>query len=214
MIKLYGNKISPPCNKVEICLNALGIDYEFISLDLFKGENKTDKYLAINPSGKVPTIEDGKLKLFESNAIIKYLCRKVKSDFYPNDLIQQAEIDKWCDFVSQHLNMQGYLPLAFNKFVAKKIGLEPNANEIKKGEEFINRFLPVIESQLNKTKYLAGEKLTIADFCLLASIDPSELIEVDLKSYPKLLAWRKNLQSQDFYQKTHKFYGECMMAKK
>ena len=214
MIKLYGNKISPPSNKVEICLNALGMDYEFISLDLFRGENKTAKYLAINPSGKAPAIEDGKVKLSESNAIMKYLCRKVKSDFYPDDLLQQAEIDMWCDFISQHLNMQGYLPIAFNRFVAKKIGIEPNPNEIKKGEEFINRFLPIIENQLNKTQYLAGDKLTIADFCLLASIDPSELIEVDLKPYSKLLAWRKNLQSKDFYQKTHRFYGESMMTKK
>lgn len=214
MIKLYGNKISPPSNKVEMCLNALNMNYEFISLDLFKGENRTDKYLAVNPFGKAPAIEDEKIKLSESNAIMKYLCRKAKSDFYPEDLVQQAEIDMWCDFVSQHLNMQGYLPIAFNKFVAKKIGLEPNEKEIKKGQEFVNRFLPIIENQLNKKKYLAGDKLTIADFCLLASIDPSELIEVDLKPYSKLLEWRKNLQSQDFYQKTHKFYGESIMAKK
>ena len=214
MIKLYGTKISPPCNKVEMCLNALGMEYEFISLDLFKGANRTAEYLAINPFGKVPAIEDGTLKLSESNAIMKYLSKKAKSDLYPDDLVKQTEIDRWCDFVSQHINIQGYLPIAFNKFVAKKIGFEPNSNEIKKGEELLKKLLPLIEEQLNKTKYLAGDKLTIADICLLASVDPSELIELDLKPYPKLSAWRKDLQSQDFYQKTHKFYGESMMAKK
>lgn len=214
MIKLYGNKVSPPCNKVEMCLNALGMDYEYISLNFSKGENRTDKYLAINPIGKIPAIEDNGYKLSESNAIIKYLCRKVKSDYYPGDLVEQAEVDKWCDFVSQHLTTQGYIPVVFNKLASKILGFEPNLAEIKKGEGFINRFLPMIESQLNKTKYLAGEKLTIADFCLLASIDPSDLIGVDLKQYPKLFAWQENLKSQDFYQKTHKFYGERMMAKK
>ena len=214
MIILYGNKLSPPCNKVEMCLNALGMDYEYISLDFSKGENRTDKYLAINPTGKLPAIDDDGYKLYESNAIIKYLCRKVSSDYYPNDLVQQTEIDKWCDFISQHLTTQGYMPVAFNKLASKIMGFKPDANEIKKGEESINRFLPVIESQLNKTRYLAGEKLTIADICLLSSIDPSDLIGVDLKSYPKLFAWRENLKSQDFYKKTHRFYGECMMAKK
>ena len=214
MIKLYGNKFSPPSNKVEMCINLLGLEYEFVFVDLLKGHQRTGEFLSITPFGKVPVLVDGNFKLSESNAIIKYLCKKSKSDLYPSGLEEQAEVDMWCDFITQHLTMGAYVKVMFNKVVAPRIGVEPDQRAIKEGYEFIGKYLSLIEERLNKTKFLARDKMTIADISLLSTIDPSELIEVDLKPYPKLLTWRKNLQSQDFYQKIHKFYGESMMAKK
>lgn len=214
MIKLYGNRFSPPSNKVEMCMNLLGLEYEFIFVDLPKGEQRKSEFLSITPFGKVPVLVDGNFNLSESNAIIKYLCRKTKSDLYPSDLEKQAETDMWCDFIAQHLTVGAYLKVMFNKIVAPRIGIEPDQRSIKEGYEFINKYLTLIEEQLNKTKFVAGDKMTIADICLLAIIDPSEVIGVDLKAYPKLNALRENLKSQSFYQKVHKFYGESMMTAK
>ncbi len=214
MIKLYGHKFSPPSNKVEMCMNLLSLEYEFIFIDLLKGQQRTNDFLSLAPFGKVPVLVDGNFKLSESNAIMKYLCKKSKSDLYSADFEKQAEIDMWCDFIAQHITMQGYAKVMFSKMVAPRIGVEPDQRAIKEGYENLNNFLSIIEEKLGKTKFLAGDKMTIADISLLSTIDPSEMIEVDLKLYPKLFAWRKNLQSQDFYQKTHKFYGESMMAKK
>ena len=214
MIKLYGNKFSPPSNKVEMCLNLLGVEYEFAFVDLLKGEQRTKDFLSISSFGKVPVLVDGNFKLSESNAIIKYLCKKSKSDLYSTDFEKQAEIDMWCDFIAQHLVMQGYAKIMFNKMVAPRVGVEPDQRAIKEGYENLNKFFSIIEEKLSETKFLGEDKMTIADISLLSTIDPSELIEVELKPYPKLLAWRKNLQSKDFYQKTHKFYGESMMTKK
>ena len=214
MIKLYGNKFSPPSNKVEMCINLLGLEYEFVFVDLLKGEQRTSDFLSITPFGKVPVLVDGNFKLSESNAIIKYLCKKSKSDLYPSDLEKQAEVDMWCDFISQHLTVGAYVKVIFNKMVAPRIGVEPDQRSIKEGYEFIGKYLSLIEEKLNKTKFLAGDKMTIADISLLAIVDPSEIIDIDLKPYPKLTAWRSSLKAQSFYQKVHKFYGESMMAKK
>lgn len=214
MIKLYGNKFSPPSNKVEMCINLLGLEYEFIFVDLLKGEQRKSEFLSITPFGKAPVLVDGNFNLSESNAIIKYLCKKTKSDLYPSDLEKQAEVDMWCDFISQHLSLGAYLKVMFNKMVAPRIGIEPDQKSIKEGYEFINKYLALIEEKLNKTKFLAGDKMTIADICLLATIDPSEVIEVNLKTYPKLNALRDGLKSQSFYQKVHQFYGESMMMTK
>ena len=74
MIKLYGNKLSPPSNKVEMCINLLGLEYEFVFVDLLKGQQRTSDFLSLTPFGKIPVLVDGKFKLSESNAIIKYLC--------------------------------------------------------------------------------------------------------------------------------------------
>ena len=214
MIKLYGHKFSPPSNKVEMCINLLGLEYEFVFIDLLKGQQRTNDFLSLTPFGKVPVLIDENFKLSESNAIVKYLCKKAKSDLYPFGLEEQAEVDMWCDFIAQHLAMGAYVKVIFNKMVAPRIGIEPDQRSIKEGYEFIGKHLSLVEEKLNKTKFLAGDKMTIADISLLAIVDPSELIEVDLKTYPKLTAWRDSLKSQSFYQKVHKFYGESMMAKK
>jgi len=213
MIKLYGNRFSPPSNKVEMCLNLLGIEYEFVFVDLLNGEQRKPEFLTLTSFGKVPFLVDGNFKLSESNAIMKYLCRKTKSDLYPSGLEEQAEVDKWCDFISQHLAM-AYGKVIFNKMIASKMGLEPDERSMKEGYEFLSKYFPLIEEKLNKTKFMAGDKMTIADILLVATIDPSEMVEVDLKAFPKLIALRNSLKSQSFYQKVHKVYGESMMMAK
>lgn len=211
MLKIYGFDFSSPANKVRMCANALGLDYEYIRVDMLAGEHKSEKYLAINPAGKVPAIDDDGFTLFESNAIMRYLCDKADSSYYPKDPRKRAIVDQWCDFVSIHVYM-ALGRVVFNRIVAPEIGVEVDERSIKDGLEFLGNFLPVIDGQLGKTKFLAGDELTIADFCLLATVDPAEMAELDLAPYAKLTAWREHLRAEDFYRKVHKFFGESMMA--
>lgn len=213
MLTIYAMELSAPGLKVLYVANALGLQYEKKGVNLAAGEGQKPEYLAIHPAGKVPAMVDGDFKLFESNAIIKYLARKKNSDFYPNDLQKQAVIDQWIDFTSFHV-MDGVARVLWNKVFAPRMGREVDANSMKCGYEFLNRYLPIIEQQLGKNKYIAGDKLSLADFVLLACTDPLETIEVDIKKYPKLAKWREGFITQDFYQKVHKFYGESLLAKK
>ena len=90
MLKIYGIDFSPAANAVRMCANALGLDYEYKVLDVFEGEHKTDAYLALNPFGKLPVIDDDGFLLFESSAIVKYLSRKAGSKLYPDEPLDQA----------------------------------------------------------------------------------------------------------------------------
>ncbi|MCH7635437.1 MAG: glutathione S-transferase family protein [Proteobacteria bacterium] len=211
MLKIYGFDFSSPANKVRMCANALGLEYEYIQVNMQEGEHKSDKYLAVNPAGKVPAIDDDGFTLFESNAIMKYFCDKSSSSYYPKDPLERAVVDQWCDFVSIHVYM-ALGRVVFNKIVAPQMGFDVDERSLRDGQVFLGQFLPVIEGQLGKTELLAGDELTIADFCLLATVDPAEMIELDLTPYPKLNAWRENLRAQEFYQNVHKFFGESMMA--
>ena len=211
MLKIYGFDFSSPANKVRMCANALGLEYEYIQVNMREGEHKSDKYLAVNPAGKVPAIDDDGFTLFESNAIMKYFCDKSSSSYYPKDPLKRAIVDQWCDFVSIHIHM-AFVRVTFNKIVAPQMGFDVDERSLRDGQVFLGQFLPVIEGQLGKTELLAGDELTIADFCLLATVDPAEMIELDLTPYPKLNAWRENLRAQEFYQNVHKFFGESMMA--
>ena len=194
-----------------MCANALGVDYEYVRLDLAAGEHQSAAHLARHPAGKVPVIDDDGMILFESDAITKYLSRKAGSDYYPSEPVEQALVDQWCDFASAHLHT--HIGKVFlNKVIAPRMGLDVDAAAVSEARGFLDRFLPAIEGQLAKTVYLAGDRMTVADFCLLAVLDPAGAIELDLTKIPELQAWRDRLRAQPFYQRVHKFFGETMMA--
>ena len=210
MLRIYGHPLSAPTNKVRMCAHAAGLDYELVVIDLSRGEHKGEEYLAINPAGQVPAIDHDGFRLFESNAISKYLA-KSRPGLYPGEPSAQALVDQWCDFVS-NLVMPGIGRILFNKLLAPQIGVPVDAAAISEGEQMLARALPIVEAQLNAHAYLAGDEFSIADIALLATIDPAEAIALDLGPYPKLSAWRQQLCGQDFYTRVHKYYGEGATA--
>ncbi|MGB1799634.1 MAG: glutathione S-transferase family protein [Gammaproteobacteria bacterium] len=211
MIKLYGFPPSPPVNRVRLCLNAMGVDYELTPINPLAGETQTEEYLKMSPAGKVPALDDDGFTVFESNSIMRYLCRKHKSDFYPDDIAAQAKIDEWLDFTTIHLG-NGIVKVLFNKIVAGMIDAPVDEQSMADGYSFIERFLGVIDQQLGNSTYLAGESLSIADFCLLATIDPAEVLEIDMNKYPNVKAWRDKLMQESFYKKMHNSYAEMLKS--
>ena len=209
MIKLYGFELSFPVNRVRLCLNAMGLDYEFVRINPFAGENQTEDYLKLHPAGKIPAIDDDGFTLFESNAIMKYLCRKYKSGFYPDEITAQADVDKWLDFTSNHL-ANGFNKVLFNKIIAGMVGADVDDRSLQDGYGFIGRFLGVIDKHLGTSTFLAGNAMTIADFCLLATVDPAEVIDINMANYPHVNAWRNKLMKEPFYKDMHNSYTETL----
>ena len=74
----YAETINP--RKVCAVARYLDLPVDFVPVDLSKGEHRTPEYLAINPNGKVPALEDGDIRLWEANAIMCHLARAAKSD--------------------------------------------------------------------------------------------------------------------------------------
>ena len=209
MIKLYGFEPSFPVIRVRMCLNAMELEYKFIRVNPLAGENQTEEFLKLSAAGKIPAIDDDGFALFESNAIMKYLCRKYKSDFYPGDITAQANVDKWLDFTAIHLG-NGVGKVLFNKILAGMVGADVDEQSMKDGYGFIERFLGVIDKQLGTSTFLASNSMTIADFCLLGTIDVAEVIEVDMSKYPHVNTWRNKLMQEPFYKKVHNSYGETL----
>ena len=209
MLKVYGIELSFPVNRVRLCANAMGLEYEFVSTNPLAGETQTDDYLKLHPAGKIPAIDDDGFTLFESNAIMKYLCRKHKSDFYPDDITGQAAVDKWLDFVAIHVG-NGMGKVLFNKLLAGMIDAEVDEQSLKDGYAFCERFLGVIDKQLGTTSYLASNSLSIADFCLLGTIDPVDVVEINMNDYPNVKGWREKLMQEKFYTDMHSSYGAAL----
>ena len=208
-MKIYGFDLSTWTNAVRFTANALDIDYEFVRKNLVEGEGQQPEYLAIHPAGKVPAMDDDGFRLFESGAIQRYLARKQGSTLYPTELQAQANVDQWSLFTSLHVgNAMG--KVVFNRIVYQFLDLEQDVQSLEEGEKFLERFLPIIDTQLGKSTYLAADHLTIADLMLLAWLDPAEAAEVDLCSYGHIAKRRDSLRDESFYTDCHRDYAELL----
>jgi glutathione S-transferase len=205
MLTLYATPLSSPANKVVYVLNYLEAEYEVKTLHLNKSDQRKPEYLAINPYGKVPAIDDNGFKLAESNAIIRYLADKHSSDLYPRDLQQRAIVDQWIDFAAQHIAIPTS-KIMFNTYYYKWKGVPQDINSFNDGHTFLKNNLPVVEQQLKQHAYLAGDSLTLADFVLLSALDVSIVADLDLSPYPALIAWQQKLMKEAFYTKLHESF--------
>jgi len=209
MLKIYGADLSSPANKVRFAANAIGLEYEYIKVRIRDGEHRKPEFLAINPAGKIPVINDDGFIMFESGAICRYLADKHNSDLYPKDTKKRATIDQWSDFVAIHV--QGAMGrVLFNRVFAQFAKVEKDERSLQDGLNFLERFLPVVEVQLGKDNYLAGDEVSLADISLISSLDPVEVAQIDISSYPNINEYRNKLRQQEFYTKCYKDYGEAL----
>jgi glutathione S-transferase len=115
-MKLYGCANSRSLRALWAAEHA-GADYEYVPVDLFRGEGRSPAFLALNPGGKVPVLMDGALTLTESFAIVTYLGEKFpESGLVPTALEQRAEYWRWCSFVVTELE-QPLWTIARHRFI-------------------------------------------------------------------------------------------------
>src|SRR4051812_5277992 len=105
-MKLYGNALSPRYRRVAIAAAELGLPIELVELNLPKGENRSREYLARNPMGKIPTLEeDDGWALWESCAILVYLGEKhPERRLLPTDARGRADSLRWMFWSAAHLD--------------------------------------------------------------------------------------------------------------
>lgn len=202
MLKIYGNPISPPCNKVRYVCEFLGIEYEWVEKDFRTGELGSPEYRAIHPAGKVPAIDDDGFILFESEAIIRYISSREESSLYPQDPRARGLVDQWGAFCTVHVGA-AITKVVFNLIIAPKFDLEVDERSMKEGREWLKRFLPIVDHQLAGNRYLAGDDLTVADITLLSNLDPAELADISLAEYENLSRWCSSLREMDFWKTIH-----------
>ena len=209
MLTIYGSDLSAPANKVRFAANAMGIKYEYRRIDLRAGEHLKPEFLAVNPVGKVPVIDDGGFKMFESNAIMRYLADKNNSPLFPKDVKERAVVEMWLDFGSMHVGV-ALSKVIYNRLFAPLRNIPVDENSLQEGLKFLDRFLPVVDGQLVKNKYIAGARLTLADINLLALFDPCEIANIDISSYKNIVRWRETLRKEKFYTDCHQEYGAAL----
>jgi glutathione S-transferase len=170
----------------------LNIHAEFIHVDLGKGEHKTPAFLAINPNGKVPVLQDGERTMWESNAIMAYLAERAGSDLWPRD-DRQMDVLRWLSWDSQHFTRYAGA-LYFQYLIRPFLGMgEPDAAAVAEATNFFKVYANVLNDHLRGRKYLVGDRLTIADFAVGVTLPYAAKIRLPLEDFADVRRWHDRL---------------------
>lgn len=187
-LKLYSFPLSGHAHRAELFISLIGADVEIVNLDLPGGEHKTPDFLAKNPFGQVPVLEDGDIYISDSNAILVYLAKKLgKTDWLPEDPQGAANVQRWFSVAQGHI--------AFGPAAARLITL---FNATMNPQEVIARahaILSLIEAELSNKDYIIGATVTLADISLYSYIFSAPEGNVDLSDYPHINAWLGKIES-------------------
>ncbi|PIE25091.1 MAG: glutathione S-transferase [Neptuniibacter caesariensis] len=200
MIKLYGSVYSR-ASMVMCVLEALELEYEYIP-HLPKGDEiKQDDYLELNPNGKVPTLIDGDLVLWETQAILFYLVDKYGNGKLWSDSPEgRADICRWSLFVSNQLELFALDLFIQNKFIPED--LRDEAVTLRAKAE-LDKHLPVLDSHLKGRNYVSGDSCTVADIHGATILSWAKLVGYDFKQFPNVDAWIKRQIKSEVQQKVN-----------
>lgn len=195
MYKVYGDYNSGNCYKIKLMLNLLGTQYEWLPVDILKGETQTEAFLAKNPNGKVPVLEleDGTY-LWESNAILNFLAEG--TPYLLTEPRLRTQMLQW-QFFEQYSHEPS---IAVARFIQFYLGLpQERLEEYKAMHKQGYRALKVMEQQLIRTPFLVGDEFSIADIALYAYTHVAHQGGFDLAQFPAIEQWLLRVKQQPGY---------------
>jgi glutathione S-transferase len=161
MLKIWGRKNSINVQKVLWCCGELGLKFERIDAGMQFGVNDTPEYLAMNPNGLVPTIDHDGFVLWESHAILRYLCGlHGLGTLWPGTPRAFAEADRWMEWYNTTLWLN-LRPVFWNL-----VRIPPEKRDMTLLNESIKKLaanMQIVDAQLAKTPYLGGKDFTMGD---------------------------------------------------
>ncbi|MFP5383240.1 MAG: glutathione S-transferase family protein [Gammaproteobacteria bacterium] len=203
MIELFTAN-TPNGHKVSIALEEMGLPYSVRALKLMQLEQKQSWFLAINPNGRIPAIIDhdnDDFAVFESGAILVYLAEKT-GRFLPADAKGRSRVLQWLMFQMGGLGpMQGQANVWF-RYMPEKMPLA-----IDRYQNETRRLYEVMEQQLGRTEYLAGD-YSIADMAAWPWVRIHGWAGVSVEGLPNLARWREAIAARPAVQRGIAVPGE------
>ncbi|MFM6152275.1 MAG: glutathione S-transferase family protein [Cuspidothrix sp.] len=194
MIKLYGHEISGNSYKVRLMLSLLNLEYEWIKVDLIKGEHKTPEYLAMNPFGQVPLLVDGEIQLADAQAILVYLARQYGGEkWLPVDALPMAQIIRWLSTAAGEVRQGPENARLYYLFGA---GTNINIERATQKSAFI---LNQLDQHLSTHNWLEFERPTIADVAIYPYIALARDGKINLDEYSNVLNWIERVKELPGY---------------
>ncbi len=183
MLKLYDANISGNCYKIKVLLSFLNVEHEIINVDLFKRQQKSAEFIALNEFGQVPVLVDGNETIRDSQAILFYLASKYDDGTWlPKDAVGQAKVIQWLSISANEI---------FNSFAMARVYYLLNLKEIdvERATARAYALLKTLEQHLSTRHWLEFERPTIADIACFPYISMAGEGKISLEDYPHVMAW-------------------------
>ena len=207
MIELFSAD-TPNGKKISIMLEEIGYNYKLTKINLSNGEQFNPEFIKISPFSKIPVIidHDNNESIFESGAILIYLAEKSEKLYDKQD---RLKINQWLmaqmgyvgPMIGQHHQFHHY-----------------NPGKSKFGEEryfkITKKIYQDLDSRLKDSKYLAGEKYSIADIATWPWIARHEWHDIGLKNFKSLSRWYLDIASRDAVIKGYDFFNNSSIIPK
>ncbi|WP_398475664.1 glutathione S-transferase family protein [Tardiphaga sp.] len=187
-MKFYHFPLSGHAHRAHLFVSLLGLPHELIEVDLAAGAHKTPEFLALNPFGQVPVLDDDGTIISDSNAILVYLAKKSgQSQWLPEDAKGSAAVQRWLSVAAGEL---AYGPAAARLITV--FGARFNPDEVIARAHIL---LARIEAHLAGRDWLVGNGPTIADVALYSYIASAPEGNVDLSGYPGVNAFLRRVEA-------------------
>jgi len=187
-MKLYHHPLSGHAHRARLFLSLLGIPHEAVALDLKAGAHKAPDFLALNPFGQVPVLDDDGTVVADSNAILVYLAKKLgRSDWLPEDPHGAAAVQRWLSVAAGEL---AYGPAAARLVTVFGASFDPD-EVIARAHMLLRR----LEAHLAGRDWLVGAHPTIADVALYSYLARAPEGNVDLSGYGAVRAFLRRIEA-------------------
>ncbi len=163
MLTVWGRKTSSNVQALMWCIGELGLAHQRIDIGHRFGGNDSEEYLALNPNGTVPVLQDDdNAPLWETGSILRYLANAYGGEeFWPRELLAQANVDRWAEWAKLNVALKFTVPIFWRVVRTPPDKRDPVA--IKRATDGLEHFLRIANSQLMKHSFLVGDNLTLAD---------------------------------------------------
>ncbi|UPK34345.1 glutathione S-transferase [Bradyrhizobium sp. 186] len=191
-IKLYGGKLSGHSHRVELLLGLLSLSYELIPTP--PAGRKTPDYLAMNPFGQIPVIDDDGTVVADSNAILIYLAKRYDTTetWLPEDPVGAAAVQRWLSVAAGQL---AYGPATARLGKVFKLTVDG-----RQAAEIASSLFSVMDGHLAKHNFLAATHPTVADLACYSYTRAAPEGGIELSSYPNIVAWLGRLEALPNFQ--------------
>ncbi|KAL1942988.1 hypothetical protein VTO73DRAFT_4659 [Trametes versicolor] len=207
VLTLYGNLGATCTKRVRTVLAELSVPYEFVNIDLAKGEQKAPAYLALQPFGQVPYLDDDGFTLFESRAIARYLALQYGGVGTlipdPKDVRKTARFEQ-----AASVEMSNFEPsavgLAIENLFKPMYGQATDTVKAEQLKTTLEGKMAGYEAILSKTQFLAGDEITLADLFHLpcgALLENQGIDFLVSDRWPNVARWWKAVSSRESWKK-------------
>ena len=177
MITLYGIASSRASRNMWM-LNELGIEYEHVPISDYSGETRTPEFMQINPNGKVPLLEDGDIKIFESIAINLHLAKKYGDELWFDDIDLESQATQW--------SIWGMIEVDEN---IMHVLMAENETQVQRQFGHLKSAARVIDEHLKNRDYLVSDTFSAADLNAAACFSGGAFMRYNFNEFTHLSRW-------------------------